>query len=237
MTQGAKAVATDPDPDRNIDVDYWRQLDVFAPSKWKKPVHVIGVGATGSYITFLLAKMGVKDITVYDPDTVETHNLPNQTFSLAAVGKLKVEALAEQIKKHAAIDLKTVQAKATGAERFRGVVFVLTDTMESRKAIWDKALKYNLNVDLVIETRMAVDGGRVYAVRPAIPKEIAAYENTLYPDSEAEESPCTRRAISPTVAVIAGLAVNILVRFANDASFPSETLLSLAPPALFTKGF
>ena len=58
---------------------YWRQTDIVDADRLAElPVTVIGAGATGSFITLALAKMGVRHITVYDDDTVEEHNLPNQ---------------------------------------------------------------------------------------------------------------------------------------------------------------
>ena len=52
-------------------------------SMWKKfntPIHIIGCGATGSWVALMLAKMGISNITCWDFDKVEEHNLPNQFF-------------------------------------------------------------------------------------------------------------------------------------------------------------
>lgn len=218
------------------EIDYWRQLDIFAPSKFKKPIIVIGAGATGSYIVWLLAKMGCQDITVYDFDKVENHNLPNQVFGLEDVGKKKVDALAKAIETNTGIKIKTIPKKFTKGS-LKGIVFVLTDTMKSRKTIWASSIRYQLKVDLMIETRMEAEGGRVYAVKPAMPKQIAAYEKTLYSDAEAEESPCTRRAIVPTVATLAGIAVFTMISFANNKSFANEVIVSLSPLVILPKAW
>lgn len=216
------------------EVDYWRQLDIFSPSKFKKPITVIGAGATGSYIVWLLAKMGCQDITVYDFDEVENHNLPNQVFGLEDVGKKKVDALAKAVEAGTGIKIKAVSKKFSKGS-LKGIVFVLTDTMESRKTIWESSIRYQLKVDLMIETRMEAEGGRVYAIKPAMPKQIAAYEKTLYSDAEAEESPCTRRAIAPTVATLAGIAVFTMINFANNKSFANEAIVSLSPLVILPK--
>lgn len=218
------------------EVDYWRQLDIFSPSKFKKSITVIGAGATGSYIVWLLAKMGCQDITVYDFDKVENHNLPNQIFGLDDIGEKKVEALAKAVNAGTDIKIKTVQKKFSKGS-LKGIVFVLTDTMESRKIIWESSIRYQLKVDLLIETRMEAEGGRVYAIKPAAPKQIAAYERTLYSDAEAEESPCTRRAIAPTVATLAGIAVFTMINFANNKSFANEVIVSLSPIVILNKNF
>jgi len=86
------------------------------------------------------------------------------------------------------------------------VVFLLVDSMDVRKDIWNGALKFKLPVEFMIETRMAIDNRRVYAIRPSNPGDIRLWEGTLYSDEEAEESPCTNRAIAQTVSYIASLA-------------------------------
>ncbi len=219
-----------------VEVDFWRQLDIFAPSEFKTPITVIGAGATGSYVVWLLAKMGCRDITVYDFDKVENFNLPNQVFGLSDVGALKVEALARRIKEDTGIEIKPVAKPFTTGE-LKGIVFVLTDTMESRALFWKKSLRYNVNVDLLIETRMAAEGGLIYAINPSEPRQVDEYEKTLYSDEKAEESPCSRRAIAPTVALLSGMAVFTMINFINGKRFHNQTLISLCPPTLFTKNF
>ena len=127
--------------DISAGVDYWRQLDVFSPTKFKKNVTVIGAGATGSYCVWLLAKMGCRRITVYDFDEIENYNIPNQMYGVSDVGKKKVDALAERIKESAGIVIKPIP-KRFEKESLNGIVFVLTDTMESRKKIWEQSILY-----------------------------------------------------------------------------------------------
>lgn len=220
----------------NTAIDYWRQLDVFSPDAFKKAVTIIGVGATGSYVTKFLTKIGCRDITVYDDDVVENYNLPNQTYELQDIGKKKVDALRRLAHEGSGIDLTAIPEKFF-VGTLTGIVFVLTDTMESRKKIWESSLRYQPNVDLVIETRMEAQGGRIYAVRPFLPKDVDGYEKTLYSDAESAESPCTRRAIAPTAGVLAGLSVSFMIDFCNGNRVPNETIFSLSPLLFLTREF
>lgn len=197
--------------------DYWRQLDMFDPQTFTKPVHIIGVGATGSWIAFILAKMGVRNITAWDFDIVEIHNLPNQIYGLQEVGLLKVEALKKIVERDCGIEIKAKAEKVDGTQKLEGIVYICTDTMSSRKEIWLNSLKYQLEVNLVVETRLGAELGTIYCVRPLDPTDVREYENTLYGDSEAEESPCSYRAIPTVVSAIAGLASHKLVKFAADS--------------------
>ncbi len=210
-------------------VDYWRQLDLFAPDKFRDEVHIIGVGATGSYVAYLLAKMGVRNIHAYDFDEVEEHNLPNQVYRLKDVGKPKVEALREIILEATGIEITAHNEAVTGASKLKGVVFLMVDSMDVRKDIWEGALKFKLSVRFMIETRMAIDNGRVYAILPSNPADIRLWESTLYSDEEAEESPCTNRAISPTVSYIASIAVWKLIKWFNGEDYQKELIVSARP--------
>lgn len=219
MTKKKKKPAEQPASAENsgLTPDYWRQLDVFDPQKFKKPVHIIGVGATGSWIALILAKMGVRTMTIWDYDTVDIHNPPNQTYGLGEVGLLKVEAMKKTLQRDCGISVITKAEKVDGTQPMAGIVFVCVDEMKARREIWEKALKLNLDVDLVVETRLAAEIGMVYSVRPIRAEDIEGYENTLYSDEEAEESACSYRAISTMVAVLAGFAAHKLVKLVSGA--------------------
>lgn len=203
------------------DPDYWRQLDVFNPAKFNDPVHVIGAGATGSHIIYNNAKMGVPRQTVWDFDSVEVHNLPNQMYGKEEVGMLKVDAAKKIVTRDCGTTIVPMSVSVDGTQKLSGIVFLCTDTMASRKEIWEKSLKYNLNVKLVIETRLGAELGYIYAVRPCNPTDVREYEATFYSDDEAEQSPCTYRAITTVVSVVAGAASHKLVKFAAGEDIAS----------------
>lgn len=62
--------------------------------------HIIIVGAGGSY-SFItsLARCGIGHITVLDFDTVESSNIVRQGYDFDDIGKFKVDALGEKVKK------------------------------------------------------------------------------------------------------------------------------------------
>lgn len=202
--------------------DYWRQLDVFNPTNFKTPVHIIGVGATGSWIALVLAKMGVQNITAWDFDCVEVHNLPNQIYGLEEVGLLKVEALKKILYRDCGVEITAKAERVDGSQKLSGIVYICVDTMSARREIWEKSLKLNIGISLVVETRLGAELGLIYTIRPLNPRDIKGYENTLYSDEEAEESPCTYRAISTVVSSIAGLASNKVVESTKEEKISSK---------------
>lgn len=225
-------------------LDPLRHLSVFSPHAFgSRRVDVIGVGATGSRIALSLAKLGVENIHVWDFDTVEEHNVPNQAFGLEHVGLLKTDALAALIKAATGTDITVHSEKVDGTQQLGEIVFLLTDAMASRKEIWNGALKYKLQTSLVVETRMGGDTGRVYTVNPNKPGHIRAWEETLYEDAEAEVSACgTSVSVGPTAEVISGLAVWQLMRWfaienGADDELDNEIIFSLRPMVTMSRKF
>lgn len=213
------------------DPDFWRQLDVFNPYEFTDRVDIIGCGATGSYIAFLLAKMGVETLHVHDFDKVEDYNIPNQVFGPSDVGKTKVGALLEFIEKNAAQKIMPHNEKVKTSPD-TNYLFVLTDTMASRKEIWTSAKKCK-HLKLMIETRMAVDGGILFCVDPKNGEIVKRYEETLHSDAEAEESPCTRRAIASTVAMLASMATSAFLNHVNKQEVPFRKIISTNPLSIY----
>ena len=196
-------------------VDPLRHLSVFKPNAFgARRVDVIGCGATGSRIVLSLAKLGVENIHAWDFDRVEEHILANQVFGLNDVGLLKVDALAALVQKDTGVAIQSHAEKADGSQPLGEVVFLLTDTMSSRKEIWEKGLKFKLQTRLAVETRMGADNGRIYALNPNLLDHIRAWEEAWYPDEEAEVSACGASiSVGPTAEIIAGLAVWQMVRW------------------------
>ena len=225
-------------------VDPLRHLSVFSPHAFgNKRVDVIGAGATGSRIALSFAKLGVENIHVWDDDKVEEHNVPNQAFGLEHIGSLKVDALAAIIKAATGTEIHTHNERVDGSQNLGEVVFLVTDTMSSRKEIWDKSLKFKLKTQVLIETRMGADSGRVYALNPNKPGHIKAWEQTLYADDEAEVSACGASvSVGPTAEVIAGLAVWQLIRWfsieqGRDDVLDNEIIFSIRPMMTISRQF
>mgnify|MGYP003228468150 CR=1 FL=1 len=60
-------------------------------------VGIAGLGGLGSHIAVFLARAGVQHLHLVDFDRVDESNLNRQHYFLRDVGRLKTEALAEQL--------------------------------------------------------------------------------------------------------------------------------------------
>lgn len=58
---------------------------------------IVGCGRTGSIVAHSLARMGVRNLALMDPDLVELHNLDGEGFQPGDLGTPKAEALAKSL--------------------------------------------------------------------------------------------------------------------------------------------
>lgn len=215
-------------------MDFWRQFDIVRPNEdLIFPVTVIGCGGIGSPTTLALAKMGCNDITVYDDDTIEDHNLPNQIYMTDDVGKLKVESLQNIVHSFTGTELKVHRSRVGSENKLNGVVISGVDSMEARKEVW-KSIKFKPAVQLYIDARMGAEVCRIYSINPTNPVDVKYYESSLYDDDKAQELPCTGRAIIYNVFMIAALICNQVKKFARGEKFSKEVIFDLATLSLLT---
>jgi len=206
-------------------MDYTRQLKLINPEDiGNKSISIVGVGATGSYIASILAQMGWGNapmnqgkMKVFDGDVVEEHNLANQIYEKSHIGMSKAEALKEIISRKCGFEIEAHNEMVTDQDSVKSnYVMLLTDTMSSRKEIFEKCIKHSFNTDLVVETRMGLQNGRIYAFNPHMQDDVDQWMNTLYTDDEAEVSLCGAQAsIITTVMFIASIASGRIIQHFN----------------------
>jgi molybdopterin/thiamine biosynthesis adenylyltransferase len=216
-------------------MDFWRQTDLVHPDQLGFPVTLIGAGGIGSPVALALAKMGCRQLTLYDPDAIEPHNLPNQVYRLRDVGRPKVEALAELLAEFASATVQPIQAAVAG-QQLAGVVISAVDSMASREHIWRDSIRFRGTVPLYIDARMGGQVCRVLTVRPADPDAVRHYQATLYADDAAAEEPCTAQAIIYTTFGVAALVANQVKRFARDEPLDPDIILDFATLTMLIDG-
>ena len=219
-----------------IQNNYSRQINILNPEEFKTPIHIIGAGATGSWVALSLAKMGLENLFVYDFDEVGMHNLPNQAFTLRDIDKNKANSIRNIMKLFTGMTIKARNTKLEGGEPLQGIVFVLTDSMKSRKDIFNKSIRNNPNIDLMIETRMDLRGGRIYCIDPKNSNHVKRYEETFYSDDETEVSACgVSQTVLPSALAITSHAIWKLLNYVNNEIIHNETLLDFSNEIIMTQ--
>lgn len=206
-------------------LDLTRHLELIDPHYFEEPITIIGAGATGSWLALSLAKLGLTNITVYDFDVVESHNIPNQAYSISQIGQPKVNALYDIIYNTTGTKINVKNEKYTN-QRLTGIVFLMVDSMAERKRIWETSIKLKSQIKLMIEPRMGLDMGRIYNVNPLDMEQIRRYEETLYSDDVAEVSACGASMTVITTALgIASWCGRSLINWHNKEELDNEILI------------
>lgn len=191
-------------------MDLSRHISVFNPTAVKNDIHIIGVGATGSFVAMMLARMGVPVINIYDFDDVEIHNIPNQYYDTGDLGKLKAEALADKLRlinPDITVNVGKEAVTPEDVSKMSGYLFSLVDSMKVRKELWEAA-KANTNLINVWESRLGSDQARVYSLPIEEGLDYARYEQDFYDDDNAEVSACgTSITVLPIVMMTASLMI------------------------------
>jgi tRNA A37 threonylcarbamoyladenosine dehydratase len=204
-------------------VDLSRQSDLVEAEALEVPVTMIGCGGIGSFSALALAKMGCVHLTIYDDDRVEEHNIPNQLYRPGDIGQLKVLCLAEIIKSFTGTGIDARPERAQG-QRLQGIVVSGVDSMDARRRIWERSIRYKAGVAAYIDGRMGAEVVRLYTARPADPDHVRWYERTLYSDDEALQVPCSAQAIAYSNFGIAGLVAGQVKRIVMGETCPFEII-------------
>lgn len=213
---------------------YWRQLDLIDPQKLiEMPIHVIGCGGIGSATALYAAKMGAHNITLWDFDNFEMHNLPNQMCRIEDLNKNKAEAVADIIKDFEDIEVEPIPERFDGDIEPNSVVIMAVDSMKARKEIWGMLKKSMASI--VLDGRMGLTALNVYSVIPTNKLQVDLYEKTLWDDDEVAEVPCTAKATIFTAGTIASLICGHLAKLANKEPSPIPCEVQMEMISLYTK--
>lgn len=192
----------------------------FNPSIVKDRIHIIGCGAIGSTLALQLTRCGLTDITLWDYDVVEQHNLANQQFLFEHIGHDKTIALAQlmrAINPHIKINFE----KKYTEESLVGHVFIAVDSIEVRKNIV-KNNKYNLEVKSMFDFRMRLKDAQHYGADWSEIQNRKNFEKTMDFTSEEAKDSTPVNACGLSLSVIPTIESVVSVGVANFINFLHE---------------
>jgi tRNA A37 threonylcarbamoyladenosine dehydratase len=139
-----------------------KHLEFFDPILVKESVHIIGLGAIGSHIAELLARLGIENFHIYDYDKVEDKNVANQMYFIKQEGDFKVHAV-EDVIRGINPDAK-IETYINGWNKhvLSGYVFICVDSIAARKQIVEDNM-YNDYVKAMFDFRMRLSDAQHYA--------------------------------------------------------------------------
>jgi hypothetical protein len=209
------------------DLRFLRQQDVIDTEKLANlAISLIGLGSIGSVTGLYLAKMGVNNLTCFDADIVDVHNVSNQAYGMSDVGLLKVDAFSNLLELQIGVQANTI-AKQYDGRALSEVVISAVDSMKSRDTIW-KSVREKPEVRLYLDARMGLETLMVWAVRPQIREDRVLYSQSLVPDDQAHSDPCTARTVCYTPLMAGSILCSHVKRYVNDEAIPRRVILDLA---------
>lgn len=201
---------------------------------------LIGTGATGSWAALLAAKMGWHNFQLWDSDSVESHNLPNQAFDACHVGQKKVDALENVLQSfNPAVQITKFDCffDANNPEHVAELsdyVFIAVDSLDTRKAIYS-CLKLHPFVDVIFESRMGFTHAELNIFKSTDTASIENIIELLKDDTEVTEAACNERIITSLVVIVSSALVHSLCYITStertkNPPFPyGKTLFNLFP--------
>jgi len=193
---------------------FLRHSGSVGPSDLQETVNIIGCGAVGSHVALQAARMGWTKFRVWDADTVEDFNLPNQAYMPRHIGMYKVDALEELLQEfNPAVRVEKFKMFFTSEEHktlLSGPLIIATDSIKSRRDIGD-AFAFNSSVTDVIEARLGFDYAEIHHVDPTDFDSVKAFRNTLLTnDEDIPDGPCNLRICPTLVGAVANCMVGYL---------------------------
>ncbi|MDL2234132.1 ThiF family adenylyltransferase [Ruminococcaceae bacterium OttesenSCG-928-L11] len=203
-------------------LDLAKSYDYFKPESCRERLHIIGCGSVGSTLAELLARFGLTNLTLYDFDTVEPHNLANQMFTQKHVGMAKVDALAQMLAEINPESRSGLKLATEGYmdQRLSGYVFLCVDNIDLRREIATKN-KDNPHIKAMFDFRTRLTDAQHYAADWSKLDMVGDFLRSMdfSHDEATAETPVSAcnvaLSVAPTVRLICSLGVMNFVNFAK----------------------
>lgn len=202
--------------------EFYRQLQFFDPSIHHASVIVVGAGGIGSWVTLLLAKMGLRKITVYDTDKVAPHNLSTTCYEPGHVGLLKVGALQDVVKNSTGTTISIHASHYKGGKLSADILISAVDSTKAREVLVTAARTYK--IPFFVDGRIGGENIRVYALRPGDPKEYDDYISSLPKPGFESELPCTGQQVIDVGLTTASFMVRAVRQYLGERLYNPEII-------------
>lgn len=220
-------------------LDLSKTYEYFQPEKQNARIHIVGCGSVGSTVAENLARSGVTNMTLWDFDKVEPHNLANQMFRQQDVGRLKVDALFDMLKEINPAVQDKVELKPDGwtGKLMSGYIFLCVDNIELRREIVEKHMD-SPYVKAMFDFRTRLEDAQHYAADWSNLKMKQDFLNSMnFSHEEAkEETPVSAcnvtLSVCPTVRIVCAYGVANFMNFWNGKPLKKLILINAFNPML-----
>lgn len=215
-------------------MDLSKIYEYFQPEKDKSRIHIVGCGSVGSTVAENLVRCGLTNLTLWDFDKVEAHNIVNQIFRQGDIGKLKVEALADiltEINPEVKDNIK-LESKGWQGKNMSGYVFLCVDNIELRRKIVEQHYD-STSIKAMFDFRTGLEFAQHYAADWSNEKMKKDFLNSMQfshdeAKSEAPTSACgVTLGVAPTVRIISAFGVCNFINFLKGKGIKTLVLCDM----------
>jgi len=185
---------------------------------------IVGLGATGTFFAFFLARAGVNNVKLVDFDSFESHNFGSQLISQSAIGTNKAVATRDMLFKFTNVpNIFTSQVRVEETFYSSEIVVCTLDSMSGRKYMFEQFLT-DVNQKLFIDTRISAEYWEVYAITKNNQENIAKYKETLFSDEQGNVGACNYQQSSHSAAGAAIQGVELITNYLNNILMDDDYL-------------
>ena len=203
---------------------YSRQQELIPADRLaQQSCTVIGVGAIGRNVALLLAAIGARRIQLIDFDQVEETNVTTQGYFEKDVGCFKVEATRTAIRKiDATIEVDAVNDRYRSKLKTGSAVFCCVDSISARATIWRTVKDRS---QFWVDGRMLGEVIRILTVTN--PTEIERYQQSFFPQAEAQQGRCTSKSTIYAASIAAGVMIHQFTRYLRELPTDHDSTINL----------
>lgn len=199
----------------------------FSGAEWFNAIRntkviIAGLGGIGSNVAFQIARMIPLNLTLYDADEVELANMAGQLYSLADVGKNKVDAIADMIRLYTSINTVNAIPRNFTARTEPGDIMICGfDNMRARSVFFtswknhieNKSMKERAKC-LYLDGRLSMDCLQVLCIKGDDEYNIDRYNKEfLFSDIDADATVCSMKQTTYLACMIGSIMTNLFTNF------------------------
>lgn len=202
-----------------------RQQDLIPLEVLGTPITIIGAGAVGSWTALALVKMGFLNLSVIDPDVIDTHNISNQFYPIDSIGTHKVDALNKMLHQFTGYNINVSKEYFKKGNKLPDpIVIAAVDSMQVRKDIFESCGE---SVKWMIDPRMGAEAMSLYTMKPSLDKDKEDYEKAWHSDEDSVHLPCTAKTTMYCANILSGLVAMNVKKLLVDKQYTRIMMLDL----------
>lgn len=203
------------------------QRSRFSSALWfnnikQEQVLLIGAGGIGSYVAFLLGRIGIKHLILFEFDRVDMVNLAGQLYTLNDISKPKIDVISEKLQQYSGFyNISKFEESYTSESMAYDVMMLGVDNMSTRWTAfnnWRDLIETKTIEDkskcLFIDGRLDAEEFQVFCIQGDDEDSIKKYiNNYLFQDWQAPNSQCSYKQTAFTANMIGSVMVNLFINF------------------------